>query len=75
VAGLARASYTFGGASVTATVQGWATGQSNNGWVLWHGLNNGWNVSTGEAVSLATRPLLSVTYKALVDRPRGRAPA
>jgi serine protease AprX len=60
-------SFTFSGAGVAASVQAWANGQVNNGWALWHPLDNGWIVRTSEDATLANRPLLTVTYRAPVN--------
>ena len=53
---------TFSSAELTATVQAWANGQPNNGWVLWQDNTNGWRVRTSEDYTLSNRPLLTVEY-------------
>ncbi|MGE3843156.1 MAG: S8 family serine peptidase, partial [Vicinamibacterales bacterium] len=54
---------TFSGSNVTATVQAWASGQPNYGWVLWHPDDDGWTVRTAQDGTRANRPLLTVTYQ------------
>ena len=55
------------GSGVTASVQAWANGQLNQGWALWHPLDDGWTFRTSEDATAANRPLLTVTYKAPVN--------
>jgi serine protease AprX len=59
--------FTFSGAGLKASVQAWANGQPNNGWAVWHPLDDGWIVRTSEDATLANRPQLTVTYKAPVN--------
>ena len=63
----ATGSKAFSGANMTATVQAWANGESNRGWMIWQDQNNGWIMKSSEATTLANRPMLSVTYKAPVE--------
>lgn len=58
---------TFSSAGIAAAVQSWADGQPNRGWVLWQNTINGFSLSTREAATVASRPLLTVTYKAPVE--------
>lgn len=58
---------TFSGAALTATVQGWANGQPNQGWVVFLNTATFVRTATSEDSLSANRPLLSVTYKAPVN--------
>ena len=53
---------------VTATVQAWADGQPNFGWVFVPQSGDGWDFETSEG---ATRPLLSVEYDVPPPSPIG----
>lgn len=64
-------SFTFGKISassseilfdVTDTVQAWAKGQKNHGWVFLNTGPNGWDFYSSEYEQLAERPKLTVTY-------------
>ena len=58
---------TFTGAAVAASVQAWANGQANNGWVVFQNSSSYIQAATSEDATLANRPLLTVTYKAPVN--------
>lgn len=58
---------TFSSAALTATVQGWANGLPNHGWVVFQNTSSYVRTSTSEDATLANRPLLTVTYKAPVN--------
>ena len=54
---------TLSGAGLTAAVQSWANGNANYGWAVV--INSGaLQMGTSEDLTLANRPLLTVTYKA-----------
>ena len=47
---------------VTATLQAWANGEPNYGWVINPSGTDGWRWNTSEAATAALRPILEVTY-------------
>ncbi|MEM7070014.1 MAG: DUF4347 domain-containing protein, partial [Pseudomonadota bacterium] len=51
---------TFSG--LESTLQAWSDGDPNFGWAIMTNSSNGWDFSTSEAVVLAQRPILNVTY-------------
>ncbi len=47
---------------VTASVQAWSSGNTNNGWALLGTTGNGWDASTSESGTVADRPVLSIEF-------------
>ena len=58
---------TFAGAALTASVQSWANGQPNHGWVVFQNSPSPVRVSTAQEPAVSRRPVLTVTYKAPVN--------
>ena len=54
------------GGSLTVSRVNSAQRKPNNVWVFWHPSNDGWKIRTSES-DPASRPLLTVTYKAPVN--------
>lgn len=52
---------------VTATVQKWASGEPNYGWVFVSTGGNGWDFYSSDWVEAEARPLLEVTFKPVRD--------
>lgn len=52
----------FVDADVTSSLQAWATGTSNFGWLVDQTGVNGWDFATSEATTLANRPRLTVDF-------------
>ncbi len=48
---------------VTDTVQSWASGQSNHGWVFINTAGNGWDFYTSEFDDIKQRPKLVIEYE------------
>jgi hypothetical protein len=54
---------------VTDTVQAWASGQANHGWVFLNTGGNGWDFYSSEFDDIGQRPKLVVEYEALSTIP------
>jgi len=54
---------------VTATLQAWADGATNNGWALLPNGTNGFRLATAESATAANRPELLVTYLPAIADP------
>jgi hypothetical protein len=48
----------------TSTVQAWANGAPNNGWLMLSNSSDGWDFDTSEALNDANRPKLKIVYLA-----------
>jgi serine protease AprX len=56
----------FSGSGLRATVQAWANGAANHGWVIWQNTSDGWNVGSSQHTTSDYRPVLTITYRAPV---------
>jgi serine protease AprX len=54
------------GAALTATIQAWANGSPNHGWVIWQNDVDAWSISSSQHSTYESRPVLSITYRAPV---------
>jgi serine protease AprX len=68
VTGLLSGSFaSFVNPALTATVQSWANGSPNRGWVLWQNNANDWTVYSTQHSATSSRPQLIVTYESVVQ--------
>jgi serine protease AprX len=56
----------FSGGSLTATVQAWANGAPNHGWVVWQNGADGWTIGSSQHSTSDYRPVVTITYRAPV---------
>lgn len=55
---------------VTDTVQVWASGQANHGWVFINTAGNGWDFYASEFEDIKQRPQLVVEFESISDSPK-----
>ncbi len=55
---------------VTDSVQAWASGQANHGWVFINTAGNGWDFYASEFEDIKQRPQLAVEYETISDSPK-----